>query len=505
MSRLLEQIEDTKDVETITGVQFSLLSPELIRKGSVCEITVPETYDGNEPKVGGLFDPRMGVIEHGRLCATCENTSELCPGHFGHVELTLPAYNIQYIDTIIKILRCVCFRCSNLLIDKSDPSILAQISNKSGKNRFTVIYNLSQKIKQCKHNDKCQVLQPKKYIKNRPDKMLNYEKNLIFQITAEFPSEAIKDAKVQTNRTVITPQSCLDIMRKISEEDCELLGFSYKYSRPEWMIYTVFPVPPPAMRPSVRQDNNQRSDDDLTYSLVQIVKDNKLLRQRLDSQNQKKYIDLYHGMLQYHIATFINNEIPGVAQHAHRSGRPLKAIQQRLKGKEGRLRGNLMGKRTDFSARTVISVDTQISIDEYGVPIEIAMNLTFPVVVTKYNMDEMYKFVRNGPKKYPGAKSIRKTEYDCNGNPAPCTIHLKWVDVNKVILKEGDVVNRHLIDGDIALFNRQPSLHRMSMMGMKIRVLPGKTFKLNVFVTTPLNADFDGDKLSSCHQQVTVY
>ncbi len=164
---------------------------------------------------------------------------------------------------------------------------------------------------------------------------------------AEFPPEAIKDPKIMSAKQVITPQICLDILRKISAEDCEFLGFSNKYSRPEWMIFTALAVPPPAMRPSVRQDNNQRSEDDLTYSLVNIIKNNKLVKQKIESNCAKNFIDSYHGMLQYYVATFINNEIPGIPACAHRSGRCLKAITQRQKGKEGRIRGNVEGKERE--------------------------------------------------------------------------------------------------------------------------------------------------------------
>ncbi len=262
------------------------------------------------------------------------------------------------------------------------------------------------------------------------------------------------------------------------------------------MIITVLPVPPPSVRPSVRQDNNQRSEDDLTYALANIIKDNRYLRLKLEAECQKTVIESYHGLLQYHVATFIDNEIPGIPQCAHRSGRCLKTIAQRLKGKEGRMRGNLMGKRVDYSGRTVISVDPNISIDEYGIPLPIAMNLTYPEVVTKYNKRQMEKLVRNGPNQYPGAKSVKKLKYDCNGRPPPCTILLKHVDPSKVILEEGDIVNRHLQNGDICLFNRQPSLHRMSMMAMKVRILKGSTFKLNVYVCQNFNADFDGDEMN---------
>lgn len=481
MSRLSEQIENPENVEFIRGIQFSILSPEDIRKGSVCEIIHPDTYEGNEPKINGLFDPRMGVIEEGKICATCENRAEVCPGHFGHIELALPAYNIEFIDTIIKILRCVCFRCSNLLANKSDPVLLEEVTKKNGKNRFNIIYGISQKIKKCQHNNECNVLQPTKFIKNKPDKISGSERSLIYQITAEFPSEAIKDPSISSKQT-LSPQICLDILSKISFEDCEFLGFSNKFSRPEWMIFTVLPVAPPPVRPSVRQDNNQRSEDDLTYFLVNIVKNNKLLRQKIENSCAKTYIDSYHGLLQYYIATYIDNNIPGIPACAHRSGRSLKSIDERLKGKEGRIRGNLMGKRVDYSARSVISVDPNISIKEFGVPEQIAMNLTFPETVTKYNIKELYKIVKNGPNKYPGAKTVKKTKYDCNGNTPPCTISLKYVDPNDVVLREGDVVNRHLQNGDYCIFNRQPSLHRMSMMAMRVKVLPGKTFKLNVSV-----------------------
>ena len=146
-----------------------------------------------------------------------------------------------------------------------------------------------------------------------------------------------------------------------------------------------------------------------------------------------------------------------VPQQAQRTGRPLKTITERFKGKEGRIRGNLMGKRVDFSARTVITVDPNINIDQYGIPMEIAMNMTYPEVVTKYNIEQIKKLVINGPDVYPGAISVEKKEGVCNGRPAPCTITLKYVDRDKIELNYGDIVHRHLQDGDIGFFNRQPS------------------------------------------------
>ena len=194
-------------------------------------------------------------------------------------------------------------------------------------------------------------------------------------------------------------------------------------------------------------------------------------------------------MLQYHIATLVDNQIPGVAPSAQRGGRPLKSIQQRLGSKEGRIRYNLQGKRVEFSARSVITPDPNISIAELGVPTRIAMNLTVPERVTNYNRDKLYKLVQNGTSTYPGAKTLVRKD----GR----TISLAHVNTKEIVLYNGDLVNRHLMDGDMVLFNRQPTLHRMSMMGHRVRVLPFNTFRLNVSVTSPYNADFDGDEMNA--------
>ena len=188
------------------------------------------------------------------------------------------------------------------------------------------------------------------------------------------------------------------------------------------------------------------------------------------------------------MATFIDNSIPGINPAQQRTGRLLKSLSERLKSKEGRIRGNLMGKRVDFSARSVITPDPNISIDELGVPIKIAMNLTFPEIVNQYNIQKLTELVRNGPDVYPGAKFIKKPK---NGNQ---TKWLKKIDRSTIVLEEGDIVERHLLDGDYVLFNRQPSLHKMSMMGHRIKVMPFNTFRLNPLVCVSFNADFDGDK-----------
>mgnify|MGYP003345635857 CR=1 FL=1 len=175
------------------------------------------------------------------------------------------------------------------------------------------------------------------------------------------------------------------ILRRISDEEIEALGYDKELCRPEWLICSVLPVAPPYVRPSVRADNNTRMEDDLTHKYCDIIKTNRSLKQKLSVDAAAHTIDEWSQLLQYHVSTFIDNQIPGIPAAAQRSGRPLKAIKDRLNGKTGRVRGNLMGKRVDFSARSVITPDPNLSISELGIPLKIAKNLTKPITVNKTN------------------------------------------------------------------------------------------------------------------------
>ena len=489
MTQLLRELQNVDKLESIDKIQFSLLSHEDINRGSVADILTFDTYEGNMPKNNGLFDHNMGSIDAAIICPIDEKKAELCPGYFGKIDLALPVFNYHFMSIIEKVLKCVCFHCSKLLIDKNDPLVLKEIGNKKGLSRFKTIYELCQKNKKCIYNGGCQALQPTKYIRKTK------ENNNIIKIYAEFSQNTFKDSDKASNIQNFTPLVVYQIFKKIKDEDVDFLGLSSKYSRPEWMIINSLTIPPPSVRPSIRQSDNQRSEDDLTYGLAMIVKANKMLKNAIENNpSNKKNIDNFQGNLQYHISTYMDNEIPGVGQQTQRSTyRPLKAITQRLKGKEGRLRMNIMGKRVDYSARTVISVDPNLDIDQFGVPEKIAMNLTFPEIVNKYNIDKLRAMILNGPTKYPGAKTVTKGKFGNQRN-----ISLKHIDVVKVAneLENGDTVHRHLLDGDPCLFNRQPTLHKMSMMTHKIVILPYSTFRLNVTVCQPYNADFDGDEMN---------
>lgn len=470
---IYKELSYDHEIDKIIGIRFCILSPEEITKISVAEIRKTDTYVGTEPVISGLFDPRMGVLDHNSRCSTCFQKNTFCPGHFGHITLAKPVFYVQFFDIVKKILKCVCFRCSKLLKDPDSDEVKAILNKQiTRQKKWDLLYKLCSKVKRCGNDnlDGCGALCPDK-IYRQP----------IVSIVMEW--KKLEENNKSNPVVIMDAEEILKILMRISDKDSEILGFVTQFNRPEWLICRVLPVPPPSVRPSVRTDTGQRSEDDLTHKLCDIVKSNNQLRSKIEKGGTKDQIDSQTKLLQYHVATFIDNNVPGINPAQQRTGRYLKSLEERLKTKEGRIRGNLMGKRVDFSARTVITPDPCISIDELGVPIKIAMNLTFPEIVNKYNITEMRQLVERGPDEYPGAKYLRKVKENNR------TIRLKQIDRNAITVEIGDVVERHLQDGDTVLFNRQPSLHRMSMMAHRVKVMPNHTFRLNVTTTPCYNAD----------------
>lgn len=465
-SRMGEFIHPSK----IIGVQFSMLSPEEIRKNSVAEITKRDTYNGNKPVYGGLFDPRMGVLEPGLICNTDGLTYTDTPGYFGHIELARPVFFIQHIKEIMKVCRCVCFKCSKLLLNKQAHK---HVLDMDGEHRWDYVTDACSKVRRCGDNTEhgCGCKQPDKI---KLDGIAN-----LFAIWENIETQDGAERKINMK---LTPEVILKIFKRISDEDVYFLGFNPLWSRPDWMVCQVLPVPPPAMRPSVKQDAQQRSEDDLTHIYGNIIKTNNDLKTKIEENAQGNVVESLTMVLQYYIAMIVNNKVKGAMPLAQRSGRPLQCIMSRLNSKNGRIRGNLMGKRVDQSARSVITGEPNISMRELGVPMKIAKNLTKPVVVNDLNRDFLTKLVLNGPDVHPGAKVLERK----NGE----NISLRNIDRASIRLENGDVVHRHMMDGDAVLFNRQPSLHRMSMMAHIVKVMKmGDTFRLNLSCTKPYNAD----------------
>lgn len=359
------------------------------------------------------------------------------------------------------------------------------------KRRFDAIWRISKIKKTCEidaEND-----DPKKIVKMHggcgnacPE--IRKEGLKLWAVTKNKGDEDdVKDEKKE-----LKPQEALRIFRLLSDATLLTLGLNKDYARPEWMVITVLPVPPPPVRPSISVDGTgqgMRGEDDLTYKLGDIIRANGNVRRCAQEGSPQHVVNEFESLLQYHVATYMDNNIAGQPQALQKSGRALKTIRGRLKGKEGRIRGNLMGKRVDFSARTVITGDPNLSLDEVGVPRSIARTLTYPETVTPYNIGKLHQLVRNGPNEHPGAKYVIRE----NGDRIDLKHHKRASEIN---LQYGWKVERHIVDGDMIIFNRQPSLHKESMMGHRVRVMPYSTFRLNLSVTSPYNADFDGDEMN---------
>jgi DNA-directed RNA polymerase subunit A' len=462
-----EEVHIHKQVKSIV---FSVLSPKMIKDMASAKIVTPELYDKEGyPVDGGLMDIRLGVIDPGLRCKTCGSKLKECIGHFGYIELARPIIHIKFVNIIMNLLKAVCRDCSKILIPKNKMGKFKEILDQVEKEKGTE--ERRQKIKEAISNLK--TINKCPHCKARQKK-----------ITLDKPTTFFEEDKR------ISPIEIRTRLEKIPDEDAALFGLIVPYVRPEWMVLTFLPIPPVTMRPSITLESGERSEDDLTHKLGDIVRINQRLFENINAGAPEIIIEDLWDLLQYHVSTFFDNAIAQLPPARHRSGQPLKTLTERIKSKEGRIRHNLAGKRTNFSARTVISPDPMIELNEVGVPELIAMKLTVPEKVTKWNAEYLKRFVEKGPKKYPGANYIIRPD----GKKKKITDETKEVSLEEI--QPGYSVERHLMDGDIAVFNRQPSLHRMSMMCHRVKVMPGRTLRLNPAVCHPYNADFDGDEMN---------
>ena len=458
-------------IKKIEEINFGLMSPDDIRQMSVVKIETPDTYgDDGYPIPYGLMDPHLGVIDPSLKCRTCGELGGKCQGHFGHIDLARPVIHVGFGDVIHKILRSTCNECGRVLLTPDQISEFTErIESALNKGQSLTpilkeVYELAKKESEYDVCPYCGAVQEK--------------------ITLDKPTT------ISQGDYRLTPSEVREKLEKISDDDAFVLGINPEVAKPEWLVLTVLPVPPVTVRPSITLDTGERSEDDLTHKLVDILRINQRLIENMDAGAPQLIVEDLWELLQYHVVTYFDNEASGVPPARHRSGRPLKTLAQRLKGKEGRFRSNLSGKRVNFSARTVISPDPNISINEVGVPEMIAKEVTVPVHVNEWNIDKMKTYIENGPNVHPGANYVIRLD----GRK------IRVLDETKEIILEqlepGFIIERHLKDGDMVLFNRQPSLHRMSMMAHEVRVLPYKTFRLNLCVCPPYNADFDGDEMN---------
>jgi DNA-directed RNA polymerase subunit A' len=455
----------------VDSIEFSILSPELVKKMATCKVVTPELYDKEGyPVDGGLMDIRMGVIDPGLTCPIDGKKLKDSPGYFGYIELARPVIHVKFAPLIMTLLKCTCSETGRVLMPQSKVKKTLEILEKLEKEQG--IEAKRDKIKS--------IIASLKTVTKSPHGSKQRQK----KIKMDKPTTFFEEEKR------LSPIEIRTRLEKIPDEEAQLFGINAPSVRPEWMILTLLPIPPVTMRPSITLESGERSEDDLTHKLGDIVRINQRLFENINAGAPEIIVEDLWDLLQYHVSTYFDNAIAQLPPARHRSGQPLKTLTERIKSKEGRIRHNLAGKRTNFCARTVISPDPMLELYEVGVPEVVAMKLTVPQKVTDWNMTYVKRFIEKGPKGYPGANYIIRPD----GKKKKITDETKEASLEE--LQPGYTVERHLMDGDIAVFNRQPSLHRMSMMCHRVRVLPGKTLRLNPAVCHPYNADFDGDEMN---------
>jgi DNA-directed RNA polymerase II subunit RPB1 len=494
----------SEDIKKIQKIEFSIFKNKDVKLYSAVSndpfgINLAESYEGFEPKKGGLVDLRLGTCDIYLPCSTCGQNNNDCPGHFGHTELASPVFHIGFLPHLKNILQCICLKCSNILVEKSDVHFKKALLKKS-EHRFKEIKALTKSVNYC---FSCGVPVPtiKREIKDSGTIKIMIERDVNNDDIKETEESQFGIRKIKES---LSPRDCYNILRNVSDNDCYLLGFNPQIQRLEDLIITIFPIPPTIIRPTAKVDfmSSATLEDGLTKKISDIIVTNKRVRQLMEKETISNDISSFNqdffNLLQYHVATYFDNESVSLPKTEFKTGgRLIKSISARIKGKAGRVRSNLMGKRVDFSARSVITSDPYIDIDQVGISKKIAMELTIPEEVTPFNIKYLTKLIKNGKDTYPGANFVLRLNYR-DGKPDVQTIYLKYRKKD-IRLKFGDIVERHSVDGDYVLFNRQPTLHKPSMMGHKIQVIDNdelNTFRMNVSVCKPYNADFDGDEMN---------
>ena len=495
----------SENIENILNVEFSIFSNEEVKNYSAVKkdpfgINLYESYDGYEPKKGGLVDLRLGTCDIHLNCTTCGLDSMNCVGHFGHTVLAQSVFHFGFLVHLKNVLQCICLRCSHILIDKNK-DLLIKINKYKGKERFKYIKEICKKTIYC-HNCGAPVPKIRREVKDSGVIKIVLERDIMTSITDE-KTGLVHEGKKKI-KEYLSPQDCHDILKNVSTIDNYLLGFNPEKCNLEDLILINFPIPPVIIRPTAKIDflASSTMEDSMTLKIADIVKTNIRIRKqinRISMLNDKSEINQDNiNLLQYHIATYFDNDSLSLPRSEFRTGgRTVKSVSDRIKSKSGRVRSNLMGKRVDFSGRSVITSDPNINIDELGIPLKVAKILTIPEEVTPKNINYLTKLVKKGPSVYPGANFIYRT-INIDGKIQNRLIDLRYRKKG-LKLNYGDIIERHIIDGDYVLFNRQPTLHKVSMMGHKIHVINKKninTFRMNVAVTQPYNADFDGDEMN---------
>ncbi|GAB5370703.1 hypothetical protein AAMO2058_001515900 [Amorphochlora amoebiformis] len=511
---------------TIDAIKFGILREKDFGRISHVEAVNSQIYLPNTKTQTpyGPLDTKMGANPQAKKdCPTCGLDWTYCPGHFGHVSLHVPVFHIGYVKEVHRVLKVICKSCGHILLPKEKKASLLKAFDHASDTRAKSLLWLNVQKQAVKYHHCFNCGSPNGAVKRYKGEMKFYHDRsnkkhnpLLDDLMDEFN---LKFAQLDTNqdgtekkqknpgvgalvgkhsselleslalaRDDIDPMRAYKLLSMIPDADVKLLNQKIENGRPEDLVANNMLIPPVCLRPTSIQGSGT-NEDDLTVKMADIIHVNTWVKTHMRKGGDLGMLIENWNLMQQHCAQFVNSDTPGLPKD--RDTKPIRALVQRLKGKQGRFRGNLSGKRVDFSARTVISPDPNLSVEEVGVPELCARTMTFPERVTKHNISFLRQCVRNGPWKHPGANVLQITSQGVKKL-------LKYADGDYLAnnLNLGDIVDRHLIDGDIVLFNRQPSLHRISIMAHRARVMPWRTFRFNECVCNPYNADFDGDEMN---------
>ncbi|XP_012263608.2 DNA-directed RNA polymerase III subunit RPC1 [Athalia rosae] len=503
-----ELYRETAVARKISHVTFGIDSRHDMERQAHIHVVSKNLYSQDShrtPVPYGVLDRKMGTCSNMDTCTTCGKTLNECIGHFGYIDLELPVFHVGYFRSVINILQTICKKCSHVMLKEVEKkTYMARVLNPNTGYLSRKALR-KQILEKAKKNATCPTcgelngtIKKAGLLKIVHEKYKNKKKvdAVVQKKLAEYNNVLEENRELEGILQsglvhVLNPIEVQGILERIPAADIPLLLMNPDCSLPKDLILTRIPVPPICIRPSIVSDVKAgTNEDNLTMKLSEIVFINDVIQKHRQSGAKVQMYNEDWEFLQLHCALYVNSEMSGIPLNMQpkKSGR---GLVQRLKGKQGRFRGNLSGKRVDFSSRTVISPDPNLRIEQVGVPIHVAKILTYPERVNSCNIDLMRKLVQNGPDVHPGANFVqqRSTEFKK---------FLRYGNRLKIAqeLKYGDIVERHLRDEDVVLFNRQPSLHKLSIMAHKAKVLEHRTFRFNECVCTPYNADFDGDEMN---------
>lgn len=515
MSSLKIPIRDVP-VKNLKQIKFDLLSSQEIKDNAVCFITESKLTGHNS-----VYDLRMGAQDK-KLCLTCEQDSQGCDGHFGAIEFAEVILHPLYLEVIRDYLSCFCKNCFSILINKNQYKLL-RLEKMSTDLKIKKIIEFCLKVKSCQ---KCSEIVPTYVI----EKDHTSEEKLFYYYT---------DKK---NKIEFSASDAENVFGKLKPDDIKLLGIR---KHPLSLIISYLPVMPPCSRPSVKM-GDKTGDDDLTFKYVEIVKvNNKLKEKKIPEKKKKELVELLIG----HVKTMFDNHKKKAKQITNK--RPIKGIRERFVGKQGRFRNNLSGKRVDHCVRTVFDIDPNLGLHQVGVPMEIKDQLTYPEYVNENNLEYWKKEVNEGrvnviikedgthisvkhARNKEGFKLLWGDKVIRNGKVIDPVLYemlkgkkfilqktdkvrgkrlmLKGKNAGKILMvtftpsmlsttkyvdvKVGYICERRLKDGDWIKYNRQPSLHKFSILAGQVKFLWGNVIRLNPALCGPLNADSDGDELN---------